>query len=506
MNSKRSMISLLSLNSRLTSAVSQSAPEFALRPVPTFHTPPRTTPSIALLCTVTLALLVLSIFAVQAEDDVVILKERLHEVVRVGSDAVIGTNESVKFVTVVNGDVEVNGEVREAVVVVNGNLKVSGQILGEVVIIGGDLNALPGAILKRRATVIAGKVHRSPGAQMRADNHVFSSETSPFIQGITNWVLQGALWLRPLPPRVPWVWIFPVVFFFLYFLMGLVLPAPTRACVSALTDRPILSYLVGLLSLFVLMVLMPILIILGAAGIGLLLLFAVALGLCFGRMVVVQFVGLQATREFGGAFLHRPIVGLAVGTAIFCLLYMVPVLGVVIWFGILPLGMGSLLMATGRALRPKRSASPTVEPKPTVATSSTPASPPSLPSMPLDTLPPVGFFMRTVATLLDFILIGFVGHLLEIEGSRWLLLWMGYHIALWTWYGSTLGGKVIGSMLCESDGSPLQFKTATTRCLAAFLSALPLGLGFIWAAWDIRKQSWHDKLTGTYVVWKNRRR
>jgi uncharacterized RDD family membrane protein YckC len=31
-------------------------------------------------------------------------------------------------------------------------------------------------------------------------------------------------------------------------------------------------------------------------------------------------------------------------------------------------------------------------------------------------------------------------------------------------------------------------------------SALPLGLGFAWAAWDPRGQAWHDRIAGTVVV------
>jgi uncharacterized RDD family membrane protein YckC len=29
---------------------------------------------------------------------------------------------------------------------------------------------------------------------------------------------------------------------------------------------------------------------------------------------------------------------------------------------------------------------------------------------------------------------------------------------------------------------------------------LPLGLGFLWIAFDKRKQAWHDKLAGTVVI------
>ncbi len=38
------------------------------------------------------------------------------------------------------------------------------------------------------------------------------------------------------------------------------------------------------------------------------------------------------------------------------------------------------------------------------------------------------------------------------------------------------------------------------RYCAYYLSALPVFLGFLWVAWDSRKQGWHDKLAGTVVV------
>jgi uncharacterized RDD family membrane protein YckC len=38
------------------------------------------------------------------------------------------------------------------------------------------------------------------------------------------------------------------------------------------------------------------------------------------------------------------------------------------------------------------------------------------------------------------------------------------------------------------------------RYFGYLLSALPLGLGFLWMLWDARRQTWHDKLAGTLVV------
>jgi len=41
------------------------------------------------------------------------------------------------------------------------------------------------------------------------------------------------------------------------------------------------------------------------------------------------------------------------------------------------------------------------------------------------------------------------------------------------------------------------------RYFAYFISVLPLCLGMVWVAFDMRKQGWHDKLAGTVVVRKN---
>jgi len=38
------------------------------------------------------------------------------------------------------------------------------------------------------------------------------------------------------------------------------------------------------------------------------------------------------------------------------------------------------------------------------------------------------------------------------------------------------------------------------RYIGYFVSVIPFGLGFIWIAFDSKKQGFHDKLAGTVVV------
>jgi uncharacterized RDD family membrane protein YckC len=47
---------------------------------------------------------------------------------------------------------------------------------------------------------------------------------------------------------------------------------------------------------------------------------------------------------------------------------------------------------------------------------------------------------------------------------------------------------------------PLSLRQAVIRALGYILSALPLYLGFVWAAFDKRKQALHDKLASSLVI------
>ena len=77
-------------------------------------------------------------------------------------------------------------------------------------------------------------------------------------------------------------------------------------------------------------------------------------------------------------------------------------------------------------------------------------------------------------------------------------------IVFWV-YKSATPGKMITNLIivdAETGGKPStgQF---VGRYFAYYLSAIPLLLGFIWVAFDKRKQGWHDKLAGTVVIRKN---
>jgi len=75
-----------------------------------------------------------------------------------------------------------------------------------------------------------------------------------------------------------------------------------------------------------------------------------------------------------------------------------------------------------------------------------------------------------------------------------------YFALLWQWRGQTLGMMAVNVQVIRTDGSDITLGYAIVRYLGYYLSAIVFFLGFIWIAFDERKQGWHDKIADTYVV------
>ena len=77
-----------------------------------------------------------------------------------------------------------------------------------------------------------------------------------------------------------------------------------------------------------------------------------------------------------------------------------------------------------------------------------------------------------------------------------------YFTLLWSGItgGQTLGMRLLNLRVVGADGQPISYGTAVLRWMGMLVSAAVILLGFIWVAFDARKQGWHDKIASTYVV------
>jgi uncharacterized RDD family membrane protein YckC len=127
-----------------------------------------------------------------------------------------------------------------------------------------------------------------------------------------------------------------------------------------------------------------------------------------------------------------------------------------------------------------------------------------------------GFWIRFGAALFDLLIVAvllFAYYSLifacsaEITGQRIFivalisgLIKIAYFIGFWIWRGQTPGKMVAGIKIIRTDSSPIEWTHAVLRYFGYIVSFLTLCIGFIWIAFDERKQGLHDKIADTYVV------
>ncbi|MEP6607996.1 MAG: RDD family protein [Burkholderiaceae bacterium] len=131
-----------------------------------------------------------------------------------------------------------------------------------------------------------------------------------------------------------------------------------------------------------------------------------------------------------------------------------------------------------------------------------------------------GFWVRVGASLIDSVLVFAIIFPILVSIYGWtyfesasgfiagpvdfLLSWVFPAVAamvFWHYRQATPGKMVLGLRVVDADtGHTLSIGQSIGRYLGYYVSMIPLCLGFIWIAFDRRKQGWHDKLAGTVVI------
>ena len=77
---------------------------------------------------------------------------------------------------------------------------------------------------------------------------------------------------------------------------------------------------------------------------------------------------------------------------------------------------------------------------------------------------------------------------------------VGYFVYFWG-KGQTIGMRVFHLRVADAvTGQPIGYGRAALRYLGYFISTIVCYIGLIWAAFDGRKQGWHDKIANTVVL------
>jgi uncharacterized RDD family membrane protein YckC len=448
------------------------------------------------------------------------------DVVRIGSDYTLKSEDESGDLVVIGGTGTVEGRTRGDTVVIFGQSDIKGtaEINGNLVLIDTDTTVAEGARVRGDLVVIGGQFNApadfaAGGNHVIIDNHTLGGR----LAGVFTWITRGLLWGRPIVPQLRWMWAAVIVLFLVYLLVSLVFEKPVSEVADVLTDRPLSAFGVGLL---VLLLIGPISVLLAVSIIGIavvpLILCALLVAWVIGKVAGARWLGASIIPRTENPRSHT-VAAFVLGFVLITAAYMVPILGFVTWTMMGVFGLGASALAFVAAYRREN---PLPVPQPTVTAPLPPvirqtsgemmvnsesrsmAVEPSAgtvvapsPSI-VATLPHASFRDRVAAGVLDLILVVLAYQLLDRfpRPNAFFLLLLAYNIGFWTWKGTTVGGIICQLRVVRVDGTPLRFVDALVRGLSAIFSLAVVALGMFWILRDPERQAWHDRIAGTYVV------
>jgi uncharacterized RDD family membrane protein YckC/cytoskeletal protein CcmA (bactofilin family) len=418
------------------------------------------------------------------------------------------------------GNTSVEGAVKHDAVALLGDITINGMVRHNVVAVLGDVTLGPKARVEGDVVSVGGEVHRDAGTFVGGVVRI--DKVDKEIAGLRSWWAHALRFGRPLAvaAHLGWLWIMLAFSVAFYALLGLLFPKAIRNCGNNLVQHPgqtLLATVLGILALPVVFVLLCITII-GIPVALLVLPLLLVLAVLFGKASLYALTG----RAIAGDRLH-PALAIVLGASIFVLLYLVPVVGLLLSLLAAMIGFGCVVLSLiNPAQKPLPPSAGGGMPASTSAMAGGSAVPPLFGETPVPATPAsmalptvisaftmsrAGFWIRFGATLLDLILVGMLVGMSEKMLGRWFNpddafpLWFAlYHVVMWNYKGTTIGGIICGLKVVRIDDRPLDWSVALVRGLSAFLSLAVVGLGFIWVAFDDDKQSWHDKIAGTTIV------
>ena len=80
------------------------------------------------------------------------------------------------------------------------------------------------------------------------------------------------------------------------------------------------------------------------------------------------------------------------------------------------------------------------------------------------------------------------------------LLASSYLMFLHAYSGKTVGKLIFGIRVVKEDGSGISLTDSFVRWIGYYISTLPLFYGYFSALFDLHYQTWHDKLSKSFVI------
>jgi uncharacterized RDD family membrane protein YckC len=422
--------------------------------------------------------------------------------------------EAVDVVSVI-GNTRVTGPVGDTAVAVLGSAYVDAKVNGDVVAVLGNVELGPNAEVGGDVVAVMGTVKRDPGAVVhgsvqRVIDWDFGDGTG--FSGLNTWITHCLLLGRPLAftAGLGWAWTLALGLLAFYACLALMFRHGIDQCVHTLESQPghtALAALLGILLTPVLLVLLCVTVI-GIAAVPFVVgaLFCMSL---FGKAVMLAWLGGRISGRRPGPAGH-PALAVLIGGAVVLVLYVVPIVGFLVYKLLGFFGFGAVLYTLVLRVRARRaggnpppafagatpgslnspppnnasamagsgwtaSATPAAGAAPGAAAAAAPpnsaaepfasGAPPFAPASPASSAPPpaanmspqitaamprAGFWVRMGALFLDILLVGFATSLLHpfADGH----LFGDFHIVVLAIYGAVmwkLRGTTVGGIVFD---------------------------------------------------------
>jgi uncharacterized RDD family membrane protein YckC len=442
-----------------------------------------------------------------------------------GGDAIVEEGQFLETVVVIGGNAIVRGEVESDIVVIGGDLLLYGSAGGNVVVIGGKATIGSSAFVKGDLVMIGAESSLDSKATVNGNKVIIVPWMSGSLKKLKEYSVQCLFKGRFIAPSLPWTMGVLGAVIFLMLILSLIFPAPFNKSVDIVEHRILLALVTGIL---IPVAMGPVLIALSVSVIGIPAipaLFMVLQGaMLIGVFALCAHTGKQVIRIFSCSFEISPIVAALIGVILFSAVMIIPFVGGFFTVVISTLGTGAGVFAIINIVRTSRSGKQAILPNDMEMQNNSVASAEPVQEavnpqvMQTQEIAPVDrvratFFQRAGAAVIDIILVmmlygmtfkPFFEHVsISFDhhggGPVNLFLLLTYLTIMWNWKQTTIGMIVFRLKIFRTDNSKFTLGVAVIRALGLLLSIVPLGLGFLWIAWDEQKQGWHDKIAGTMV-------
>jgi uncharacterized RDD family membrane protein YckC len=438
------------------------------------------------------------------------------------------------------------------------------EIDGALVVVAGSVHAASGARVGREFVLVGGELDAPTDFVPRGEHVVVGTAAmGNALRAFAPWITRGLLLGRVIVPGLRWMWTLVAVLFVLGLVLNLLFNRPVAACADTLARRPLSTFMMGLLTLALLPVVLVILAatVVGLVVVPFAIA-AFFVAVLVGRISVTRALGRVIFRESEPASGFQASRSFVIGAVLIVFAYAVPIIGLLTWMFVGSFGLGAAVMtfvASLRRERPERPPKPVTAEKPAappgpavpdayapfagpaasapsagspmpdgtsafeapgapyVAAAPVPPAPaaaapaprpaghaPATAGQDLTLYPRAAFFDRLAALALDLVLVGIASAFLGFDRYRgpgpFFTLLFVYHVAFWSWKGTTLGGIICSLRVVRTNNAPMRFADALVRGLSGIFSMVALGIGYFWMLNDAERQTWHDKIAGTVVV------